>query len=155
VIGNHDNWENGPHIADVLKAAGIAVLDDTAIKLERADGAFYLAGLSDYTTGRRDVSAALASVPAGAPAICFTHSPDIFPDLPASCSLTIAGHTHGGQVWLPLLGRLIVPSRFGGRYAIGTIVENDKILFVSPGIGTSILPVRFGVPPEISILDLR
>jgi hypothetical protein len=63
--------------------------------------------------------------------------------------------TQVGQVWLPFLGRPIVPSRFGQRYASGLIVENGKALFVSTGIGTSILPVRFFVPPEISILDLR
>jgi len=97
----------------------------------------------------------LAALPSEQTAICFTHSPDLFPDIPAKCALTIAGHTHGGQVWLPLFGRPIVPSRYGQRYAIGTIVEGTKTLFVSPGIGTSILPVRLGVPPEISILDIR
>jgi predicted MPP superfamily phosphohydrolase len=64
-------------------------------------------------------------------------------------------HTHGGQVYVPGLGRPIVPSRHGERYAIGPIVEGGRHLFVSPGIGTSVLPVRFLVPPELSILELR
>jgi hypothetical protein len=68
--------------------------------------------------------------------------------------LTIAGHTHGGQVNLPLLGRRIVPSNYKDRYAIGHIQEADHHLFVTPGIGTSMIPVRFRVPPEISILTL-
>jgi predicted MPP superfamily phosphohydrolase len=69
--------------------------------------------------------------------------------------LIFAGHTHGGQVLLPFLGRLVVPSRYGTRYAIGVVQEYPKTLFVSPGIGTSILPVRFGVPPEISLLNVE
>ncbi len=69
--------------------------------------------------------------------------------------MIFAGHTHGGQVYFPLLGSLIVPSRYGQRYAIGHIVENGRHLFVSPGLGTSILPVRFLVPPEVSVVTIR
>ena len=79
----------------------------------------------------------------------------IFPAIPSQVALTIAGHTHGGQVVLPLIGRPIVPSKFGQRYAIGIIVEDGKCLFVTPGIGASILPVRLGVPPEISLLTIN
>jgi predicted MPP superfamily phosphohydrolase len=91
------------------------------------------------------------------PALCFTHSPDIFPRLLDTCALTIAGHTHGGQVWLPLLGRpaMFEASRYGQKYALGTIREGGKTLFVTSGIGTSWLPLRFMVPPEISLLTLQ
>jgi predicted MPP superfamily phosphohydrolase len=75
--------------------------------------------------------------------------------MPPRAALLVAGHTHGGQVNLPLFGRLVVPSQYDDRYAIGHIVEHGRHLFVTPGIGTSILPVRFGVPPEISRLTLR
>ncbi|MGZ5090127.1 MAG: hypothetical protein ACXWCY_10855 [Burkholderiales bacterium] len=84
----------------------------------------------------------------------FTHNPDIFPTIAGDFSLLIAGHTHGGQVYLPLLGRPIVPSRYGERYAIGHVAENGRHLFVSSGLGTSIIPVRFSVPPEITVLEL-
>jgi predicted MPP superfamily phosphohydrolase len=84
-----------------------------------------------------------------------THNPDIFPSVPAQVNLTLAGHTHGGQVSLPFFGPIIVPSKYGVRYARGHIVEDGKHLFVSPGIGTSILPVRFLTPPEISVLLLK
>jgi predicted MPP superfamily phosphohydrolase len=89
-------------------------------------------------------------------ALCFTHSPDIFPRLSPKCALTIAGHTHGGQVWLPLLGRpaMFAASRFGEKYAAGIIREDGKTLFVSSGIGTSWLSLRFRVPPEISLLTV-
>jgi hypothetical protein len=70
-------------------------------------------------------------------------------------SLLIAGHTHGGQVRVPLLGRPIVPSKYGQRFAHGHVVEGGRHVFVSPGLGTSILPVRFGVPPEVTLLELH
>ena len=88
------------------------------------------------------------------PTIALTHNPDAFPEISPPVDLMIAAHTHGGQVYLPLLGRLIVPSKYGQRYAIGYIVENGRHLFVSSGLGTSIIPVRFLVPPEISMLEL-
>jgi predicted MPP superfamily phosphohydrolase len=79
-----------------------------------------------------------------------------FPTIPERVSLTIAGHTHGGQVYIPLLGRRpVVPSRYGERYAVGRVVEQNRHLFVSSGLGTSIIPVRFLVPPEIPVLVLR
>ena len=73
-------------------------------------------------------------------------------DLHTGAPLVLAGHTHGGQVNLPVFGRLIVPSRYGERYAIGHVHENDRDLFVSPGIG--IIPLPFRVPPEISLLTV-
>ena len=74
--------------------------------------------------------------------------------MPERVALTLAGHTHGGQVNLPFLGRLIVPSRYGQRYAYGHIVEGDRQMFVSSGIGNAILPIRYGVPPEIVLLRI-
>jgi predicted MPP superfamily phosphohydrolase len=97
---------------------------------------------------------ALARVPADEPVLLLTHNPDVFPDVPPRVALTLAGHTHGGQVALPILGRPVVPSRYGQRYAYGLVVEGGRALFVSPGIGTSLLPVRFRVPPEISMVTL-
>lgn len=84
--------------------------------------------------------------------------PDVFatfPELGISPTLTLAGHTHGGQVWLPVLGRRVVPSEYGERYAYGHVEEAGRHLFVTSGVGTSVLPVRFMVPPEIAILNLR
>lgn len=83
-----------------------------------------------------------------------THNPDVFPDVPRRVTITLAGHTHGGQVRLPFLGRPIVPSRFGQRFAAGHIVEDGRHLFVATGVGTSIVPVRFRVPPAVTVLTL-
>jgi predicted MPP superfamily phosphohydrolase len=155
VLGNHDRWGDTLRIERALNAAGIAVLEDRAARIGLRGHTFYLAGISDYNTGPHVVGGAMLGIPVGQKALCFTHSPDVFPELPRTCILTIAGHTHGGQVALPFLGRLIVPSRYGERYAIGMIHEDGKYLFVSSGIGTSILPVRFDVRPEVTILDVR
>lgn len=155
VIGNHDRWENEVRTVSTFRAAGIPVLENRHIVIARTDGPLYLAGIGDDKTHAADPVRALAGVARTASALCFTHSPDVFPALPAACALTLAGHSHGGQVRLPLLGRPIVPSRFGQRYAAGLVREGGKSLFVSTGIGTSHLAVRLGVPPEISLLALK
>ena len=155
VIGNHDRWDGAAHITDMLEKAGIPVLENAHRLVRGKDRALYLAGIGDDYTHMADPARALSGLPPGANALCFTHSPDIFPALPSGCALTVAGHTHGGQVKLPLLGRPVVPSHYWQRYAAGTIRENGKVLFVSTGIGTSILSVRLGVPPEIALVRLR
>ena len=155
VLGNHDRWFDSTRIENTLAAAGIPVLEDEAVTTRLGDCKFWLVGLSDFWSGRREYAAVLGKLPPGAPALAFTHNPDLFPVIPRGVSLIIAGHTHGGQVYIPMIGRLIVPSHYGQRYAIGHIVEADRHLFVSPGLGTSILPVRFLVPPEVSMVTIR
>ena len=155
VLGNHDRWEDAAHIAAVLRRAGIAVLDNDAAIIATHRGPLYLVGIGDYFTHGADPARALAKLPLGQRALCLTHSPDVFPELDVRCHLTIAGHTHGGQVDLPFFGRLIVPSKYGQRYAAGTRHEGQNYLFTSTGIGTSIVPLRFRVPPEISLLEIR
>jgi uncharacterized protein len=153
-LGNHDWWRDGTRMRGALEAAGIRVLENDAARITRGDAAFWLAGISDFWAGGYDVAAALAQVTDDAPIVAMTHNPDVFPEVPARVALLVAGHTHGGQVWLPLVGRPIVPSVYGQRYAAGHVVEGGRHLFVATGIGTSILPVRFMVPPEVSILVL-
>ena len=155
VLGNHDHWLDARLVRTALESHGIPVLEDSVIRLYSARCEFWLAGIGDYWTTAHDVTRTLAQVSDDAPVVAFTHNPDLFPDVPARVSLTIAGHTHGGQVFLPWLGRPVVPSRYGERYAIGHVVESGRHLFVSPGLGTSIAPVRFRVPPEVSVLILR
>jgi uncharacterized protein len=155
VLGNHDHWLDGPRITAALETAGIPVLDDRTRRIEREGGDFWLLGLKDFWEHERDPASALAQVNDRAPVLAFTHNPDVFATLPDRFALVMAGHTHGGQVALPALGRLIVPSRYGERYAAGHVVEQGRHLFVTSGVGTSILPVRFRVPPEIALLTLR
>ncbi len=115
---------------------------------------FWLAGLADLWTRGNGLLQTMAKINDAGPVLVLMHNPDLFPEMPERVSLTLAGHTHGGQVDLPIAGRLIVPSRFGQRYAYGLVEENGKKLIVPGGIGTSILPVRFRVPPEVVILTL-
>jgi predicted MPP superfamily phosphohydrolase len=140
-------------------AHGIKVLEEDAIRLERRPGAeLYVVGLADQITRSSDPQSAMSNIPPGAATLLLVHEPDVFesfPRLGIHPHLTLARHTHGGQVWLPLLGRRVVPSEFGQRYAYGHIVENGRDLFVSSGVGTSIIPVRLFVPPEIALLTLR
>jgi predicted MPP superfamily phosphohydrolase len=86
--------------------------------------------------------------------ILLSHDPDVFPLVPERVAITLSGHTHGGQVAIPLLRRLVIPSRYGERYARGHIVEDGRHLYVTSGLGTSGLPVRLLAPPEIVVLEL-
>jgi predicted MPP superfamily phosphohydrolase len=154
VLGNHDWWLDAPRVQRALESAGITVLEDRAIQITEGGPPFWLAGISDFWEGPHDVEGTMAQVTDEAPVIAFTHNPDLFPFIPERVSLTLAGHTHGGQVRIPLIGRPVVPSSYGERFAIGHVVEDGRHLFVTPGLGTSILPVRFLVPPEVSVLRL-
>jgi predicted MPP superfamily phosphohydrolase len=155
VLGNHDGWLDHDRVQKALEQNGIAVVEDTARRIDTVAGPLWVAGISDLWMGKHDVAAAVAAVKNdGAPVLLMTHNPDVFPSVPDRVSLTLAGHTHGGQVRFPFFGSPIVPSRFGQRFVAGHIIEQNRHLFVSTGVGTSILPVRFRVPPTISILTL-
>jgi len=156
VMGNHDRVYDGSRVERALLDVGIRVLEDTAVRLADSANPVWIAGVSDMWTGNHDVRRALAAVTDSVnPVIVITHNPDIFPEIPDRVLLTLAGHTHGGQVRFPILGAPAVPSRYASRYAVGHVVEEGRHLFVSSGIGTSFLPVRFGVPPAIFVLTLK
>lgn len=155
VLGNHDWWDNGDEVRRSLEQAGIRVLENDVSEVKRGETSFWLAGLADVWTRSQQVPETLAKAPSGSPIIALTHNPDVFQRLPRTVPLLLAAHTHGGQVNFPLIGTPVVPSRFGQRYSAGHVFENDHHLFVTTGIGTSILPVRFRVPPEIVILTIE
>jgi predicted MPP superfamily phosphohydrolase len=154
VLGNHDWWLDGERVRRALTGEGIEVLLDRNLKVTYNSQAFWLMGLDDLWTRGNHLQVTLASIQDNEPIIALTHNPDIFPDIPPRVTLTLAGHTHGGQVNLPLIGRPVVPSKFDERFAYGLIEENGRKLFVTGGVGTSILPVRFRVKPELVILTL-
>jgi predicted MPP superfamily phosphohydrolase len=150
VLGNHDWANRGRRIHAALTGAGIPVLEDEA----RALGPLWVAGVGDASMRDPDVGQALADVPDGAPAILLSHDPDVFPRVPARVALTVSGHTHGGQVAVPLLRRPFLPSRHGERFARGHVVEDGRHLYVTSGVGTSRWPVRLLAPPEVVVLRL-
>jgi hypothetical protein len=157
VLGNHDHWDDAHKIEKVLSDAGIRVLENKAVQLQFNLAPFWVLGLIDEWHNKNGPSASdliAQQINNDAPIIAITHNPDTFLKIPARVSLTLAGHTHGGQCAFPLLGRPIVPSEFGERFVTGHVIEEGRHLFVTNGIGTSILPVRFRVPPEIVLLTL-
>lgn len=182
VLGNHDWWEDeaaqrrrsATTAAErALAAAGIPVHNNSAVRLAKNGDAFWIAGLADqwaYANVRRagvsgigaypgrylgldDLAGTLKLVGDKAPVILLAHEPDIFPKVPDRVALTLCGHTHGGQInFMGFAPR--VPSIYGRRYTYGHIVENGRNLIVSGGLGCSFVPVRFGVPPEIVMVEL-
>lgn len=171
ILGNHDWWHDemaqkngaGPISARrALEGRGIPVYENAVVRLVHKGQAFWLAGLADQLAielgygryrGLDDMAGTLARIDDDAPVILLAHEPDIFTEVPARVALTLSGHTHGGQV--RLFGYSpVVPSRFGNRFAYGHVLEDGRNLVISGGLGCSIMPVRFGVPPEIVVVDL-
>ena len=155
VLGNHDWWKDGARVRAAFEAAGVTMLEDqaTPVRLARCD--LWVVGVGDLWEAPHDVGRAFAAVDDDRPALAITHNPNLFPQMPARASLVVAGHTHGGQIAFPGIGAPGLWGKADGRYPRGHFIEGGRQLFVSPGIGTSILPIRFGVPPEISRLTLR
>ena len=149
VLGNHDGWQGKYKIIKALKANGIIVLENSNITL----GELTVAGVDDLQTGKPDVEKALNGI--GSNVILLSHTPDVFPEVPEYVTLTLAGHLHGGQVVFPGIPQLYIPSKYGTRYLYGLINENDKLLYTSSGLGTSILPVRFNCPPEYVVIEFK
>jgi predicted MPP superfamily phosphohydrolase len=165
IAGNHDWWNDITGVRRAFADNHIPLMENDVVRLTPKDGpAFWLAGLGDQLAhplgdrefrGEDDLPGTLARIPDdGTPIVLMAHEPDIFPRVPERVSLTLSGHTHGGQVDLPLIGRLVVPSEYGDRYAYGHVVEENRHLVVSGGLGCSILPIRFGVPPEVVLLEM-
>ncbi|MFS8137635.1 MAG: metallophosphoesterase [Thermomonas sp.] len=154
VLGNHDWWKNGPRVSHAFAGIGVHMIDNMALPIDAGRCHFWLAGLGDSMEGHPDVRATFAMIPRQASVITITHEPSLWPRVPMQATLTIAGHTHGGQInpfgWL-------TPAQFKpySHQLQGKYVFDGRSLFVSPGIGTSILPMRLGVPPEISRLTLH
>lgn len=153
VLGNHDWWWDGLRVRRGLESNGIKVLDDEVVELKRQGSSVWVAGLADLWTRPQHVSETIAKIPEGQPVIALTHNPDIFPRLPQRVPLLLAGHTHGAQFRFPIIGPVVQPSNFS--YVRGHIFENNHHLFVTTGIGTSIIPARFGVTPEIVLLTIK
>jgi predicted MPP superfamily phosphohydrolase len=167
VLGNHDGWFNDSKTAAELRRVGITVLENEIKIVEKNGQKFRLLGLKDHLklnswyTFDSEIRAVVANNEKAGDLIVLEHSPDIlevlahYNTLGKDFKLMIAGHTHGGQVWLPVLGTPVVPSSYGQKYSYGHKREYDMDIFVTTGIGTSILPIRFMMPPEIAVLTIN
>jgi hypothetical protein len=152
VLGNHDHWRGAAEVRAALRAAGVTVLDNQAV----AAGPLAVGGMDDEFTSHDDLARTIAAMRSVEGAkLLLSHSPDPFAEAPGEIGLMLAGHTHCGQIVLPLIGAIATASRFGERYRCGIVREDGKTLIVTAGVGTSILPLRIGAPPDIWLLDLR
>lgn len=147
VLGNHDGWYDKDGVRETLQANGITVLENSNTKFEGLS----IAGVEDIQTGFPDVEMAL--IRAERPTILLSHSPDIYYDVHEKVDLILAGHLHGGQIYLPFIGALSVPSKYGNKLVRGMIEETHNKMLVTNGLGTSILPLRFGAIPEIVVVN--
>src|SRR5262245_36102011 len=163
ILGNHDWWYEISTVRRTLADAPIRVLENHSVKLGGEGRQFWLCGIGDQLAhfigygrfrGEDDLPGTLAQVRSDDPVLLLVHEPDIFPRVPDRVALTLAGHTHGGQIRLPFIWPAFVPSKFGKRFAYGHIVEDGRHMIVSGGLGTSVVPARLGVPPEIVRIDL-
>jgi predicted MPP superfamily phosphohydrolase len=145
VLGNHDHWRNHGSMAKALEAAGIHMLANSAARV----GVLTLVGADDDFSRHADPGAVdRAAAALGGPVLLFTHSPDLVPRLSRRFGLVFAAHTHCGQIVLPFYGQIESSSHYGDRYRCGLIRENGRSIFVTGGLGTSVVPFRFGAPPD-------
>jgi uncharacterized protein len=163
ILGNHDWWFDVRPVRRAFEEVGIPCLENRAVLLGEGGARFWIAGLGDQLAhllgrgkfrGEDDLPGTLGQVTTDHPVILLAHEPDIFVKVPPRVCLTLAGHTHGGQIRIPLLWPTFVPSRYGARFAYGHIVESGRHMIVSGGLGTSFAPVRLGMPPEIVHIDI-
>jgi predicted MPP superfamily phosphohydrolase len=163
IYGNHDWWYDIDGVRHALAKVGIPAMQNDAVRLGGKANRFWLAGLGDQLAhwigpsrfrGVDDLPGTLKRIDTDDPVILLAHEPDIFVQVPARVSLTLAGHTHGGQIRLPLVPPVWTPSQYGARFAYGHIVERGRHMIVSGGLGCSKVPLRLGVPPEIVRVDL-
>lgn len=167
VLGNHDHRCDSALLRRLMGDLGFHLIDnsrrfiglDRSISAEPHDG-FCIAGIGDWYCAHQDYPAALGNLPAGMPRILLSHNPDVAEDDRLTSSglrvdLIISGHTHGGQIRLPLLGTPVVPSGYGQKYASGLVTGPVCPVFISRGLGLAVLPLRWGVPPEIAVLEFH
>jgi predicted MPP superfamily phosphohydrolase len=159
VLGNHDYWTSPASVRKALEAAGVAVLENAAVRR----GPFTVVGIGDHFSGHADVQRALAAaVPLGGIPVVLTHSPDAVHELPSGLPLVLAGHTHCGQVVLPLIGPVLTRSPYrhwerlyDPRLRCGAVRDHGRLVIVTAGLGSGSSPIRIGAPPDWWLVTLR
>lgn len=151
VPGNHDHWTSVAAMTQAVERAGGMVLANRAI----VRGPLAIGGVDDEYTGHDDLPGTLAALrPLSGARVLLTHSPDLAPLVPADVTLVLAGHSHCGQVVLPLVGPPVLPLRTRRRYMCGIVREGARTTIVTAGLGTSELPFRLAAPPDLWLLTL-
>jgi uncharacterized protein len=167
VLGNHDAVYTGDLVSKELTRIGYKVLDGECTAIEKDGKRLRILGLIDHLritswkTFSDNAKELLKTCGDSGDIVVLEHSPDVLPMLTGDLAISpdlkliLAAHTHGGQVWLPVFGTPVVPSSYGQKYSYGHIKDNGVDMFVTSGVGTSILPFRFMMPPEIAVLTIR
>jgi uncharacterized protein len=155
-LGNHDIMNEPDPMKKALEGVGIRVVDNDAVEIKSGAFHFWIAGLADETTSRPDWNAIAKKITNDAPVIVIMHDPGPFLDKIERPVVVIAAHTHGGQVVVPFLEKYLENpySRAPMKYLYGHISEEGRDMIVTRGIGTSIVPLRFGAKPEIVDLTI-
>lgn len=155
VMGNHDASADPDRISQILEARGIKVLRNASVPLERQGTRLWLAGIDDILDGDPDLQATLAKIPKEECVILLAHEPDFAVHVArSSVDLQLSGHSHGGQVRLPLIGATVLP-HLGRRFPMGLYRVGKLTLYTNVGLGTINLPIRWNCPPEITLFTLR
>ena len=154
VLGNHDHWTDASLITDLFRAEGITVLVNQGMRFEKKGAAFWLAGVDDTMVGLEDLSLALAGARDDELKLLLAHNPIILRRAArAGVDLVLSGHTHGGQV--RLRSEQTATKKPRRRLLKGLARQGTTQIYITRGLGTVVLPVRFGCPPEVSLLELR
>lgn len=172
ILGNHDWWHgplpgtaglHGEGVRRGLARANIELLENDVKFIQHMGRSFWLAGLGDqmaynlkngHFKGVDDLNGTLGKITTSDPVILLAHEPMVFNKVPSRVSLTLCGHTHGGQINLPFIGAPIAQTRFGKGHIYGHVIEDDRHMIISAGLGTSIIPFRFLCPPELVLVTI-
>lgn len=154
ILGNHDHWTDAKLITDLFGAEGIQMLINEGRRMDVRGESFWLAGVDDKMVGLENLPLALAGATDSEFKLVLAHNPIILRRAAAAgVDLVLSGHTHGGQVtWRSEKSRSGRPRR---RLLRGLGRRGHTQIYVTRGLGTVVLPVRYGCPPEVSVLELR
>jgi uncharacterized protein len=155
VLGNHDHFSDSRVVVSSLETRGIQVLRNRALAIHKDAARIWIAGLGDVLGGDDDLDSALQGIPGDEAVVLGVHEPDYAKwVMRRRVDLQLSGHSHGGQIRLPLVGAPFLPP-LGRKYPLGLYRLGALTLYTNPGIGTIRLPARFNCPPEITLLRLR
>lgn len=155
VLGNHDAFSDPDRITSALKSVGIPTLSNQSVPIEKDGARFWLCGVDDVLAGDPDLPGTLGEVPSGEAVVLMAHEPD-YADYVAEypVDLQLSGHTHGGQVRIPLMRPLYLPP-LAKKYVWGLFKIRELTLYTNAGIGTVDLPLRWNCPPEVTLISLK
>lgn len=161
VLGNHDFWSGPASVRAICESftrrIGVAWLRNRGVELHKGGGSFHLLGVDDYWEESCSLTEACRGLDGDSVRILLSHNPDINDDIARSrerIDLVLSGHTHGGQVVIPVLGQPVMPSKFGQKYRAGLVRDGDRQTYISRGVGCLLAPIRLNCPPEVTVLTL-